>query len=773
MAPAKSLPELLKQDKQWLVDYMNNNPGANQIDTYIISVNSLKENFKCGLKDKCLRLSKDCKDPDCEELRLFLLCFSCNRIFHQRCSETIEEDLVAEKTPWICQECIKNPLNAHAVEFFKSKGHNTSLKQRLEFFSKNVEIPSPKQKGVITIDDEELLEISELEQSLNVNFTNLNPTNMSRLLGSKLVQQQKEFDSLRQSLLESEKEKLKLSHEISKKSAENSVCLSKIEKLEKMVNERLFLQDSKLRGLEESGENSKSHFKPSMSANPMHSTMIDHHSGSQQTIGLNEEQKMKQASFSIKILTVNDIKEQIARELGYIQSNSASSSRNVLENQSNVSAQLAMNSERANMSTSELVTIEHVNRMNLNEIRKNLPKIEPFDGNVDQWLTFERAINRNRREGQYSDELTKYHIRQALKGQALARVDDLMDFSTADEIMSILRESYGCSNNIVVNARNKLLAVKLSKPLTHSSAIEVTTKIASYMAACKYAHLPLLDMSISLHIHQQLDPIHQQQYYNYYFAKHPGETRMERLDIQLEFLNDIARTLPMNETKTAEKKEPMQKSHSHHVMSVSAAVAEDESNPNSFVSNFHRTHGIGTDDFKYEIRSKEKAPYIGYDMEKVKYISKNCDICGSTNHFPVECAKYREMSLDQRYNIIRAKEICSNCLLTTDHHAKECNVKIGCGYRVDRYLKCVQKHHISLHRSKSNSEQTPKKQHHSANESQNIAADNDVNKNNQQNSIPTKNTDVTSSPENSVQVQSISAHLNDSKYRGYVIQSDP
>jgi len=157
-------------------------------------------------------------------------------------------------------------------------------------------------------------------------------------------------------------------------------------------------------------------------------------------------------------------------------------------------------------------------------------------------LTFERAVEMNVREGQFSDSLAKGLIRQALTGQPLERVDSIFNFSTTSEIMNYLKVSYGCSNNIVASARKKLLAVKLSRPLTHSSAMEVTTKTTSYMSACRYAQLPVLDMSISTHIHNQLDQIHQQQYYRDFYGKYPGMTRTERLDAQFEFsrkmLND-------------------------------------------------------------------------------------------------------------------------------------------------------------------------------------------------------------------------------------------
>jgi hypothetical protein len=58
-----------------------------------------------------------------------------------------------------------------------------------------------------------------------------------------------------------------------------------------------------------------------------------------------------------------------------------------------------------------------------------------------------------------------------------------MDILTAEQIMQLLKESYGNTNIIVDTARQKLMNVKLSKPLTHASCVEVTTYIANYIAS--------------------------------------------------------------------------------------------------------------------------------------------------------------------------------------------------------------------------------------------------------------------------------------------------
>ncbi|XP_070505333.1 uncharacterized protein [Chironomus tepperi] len=708
METAKSLKELLSVDKDWLMSYMATNPGANIIDNYMISDKTLKKGFSCATGVRCQKLQRDCKDPDREELRLFLLCFSCDRIFHQRCANVSDVDLVDDKTPWICQECLKDPLNEYATQFFKAGGHKLFLKDRLEKFTTEVDLQSPlRDKGKDESERdylESFFDISGIEKSLHINFGDLQPIEISRVLGTKLINQRDEVEAMKMNILKAEQEKLELKNLLAKKVEENESFNVRIQQLEQTIQERLFLQDSKLHNLQVASTSKEViHNPPQLSStmvmkHPSHQSDFNPslHSNVSNSVPLSQTHvedanrkasKLRELSYSIKVLKANEMMEQITRELNPQQS----SSTNNASNTSNVQ----------NASSYALPTNENPTEpFSLRDIRKCLPKVEKFDGSVDKWLTFERAIERNVREGQYSDSLAKNIIRQALTGQPLERVDSIYNFSTASEIMNYLKISYGCSNNIVASARKKLLSIKLARPLTHSSAMEVTTKITSYMAACRYAQLPVLDMSISIHIHNQLDQLHQQQYYKYFYEKFPGMTRTERLDAQFEFLNDLANTLPMGDAKVCDKKESSGKNFGVFSTSFSSPKPETQTKP-SFSKFQVRNYKGNKDDFKYEIRDKEKAPYIGYDLAKVNLLKKKCDICNKLSHFSLECSEYRAMPMDKKYNIVKMKGICNNCLLTTEHHPGECDLKLGCGFNIDNNSKCSQKHHITLHRGKS------------------------------------------------------------------------
>lgn len=387
-------------------------------------------------------------------------------------------------------------------------------------------------------------------------------------------------------------------------------------------------------------------------------------------------------SYSDAILSTHRVSTRINEELQRSQS-----AMNLLNSKErNAEATSTSNVENQVESTMVNNTLRHLSKLTISELRRNLPKIDKFDGSPDKWLTFQQAVNRNWKEGEYNSDEMRNQIRNALTGLALERVNALLPLMSAEQIMSVLKDCFGNSYMVVESAKYKLMNTKLSKPLTHASCVEVTTYIASYMAACSYAGILITDSSVSSRIHDQLEPYHQQMYYDFYFRKLPNAaTRMERLDIQFEFLNSLSRTLPLGSFNKCEDK-GKNKGDSFQVMA--ASTKDDNSSHESTEIN---------ERYKYEIKDKQSAVYIGYDLEKVKQLPQHCEICSSTNHYSVECKAYRGMETDMKYQTAKSKNLCMNCMLTTNHKAKDCDVKIGCGYKIKRNVRCTAKHHISLH----------------------------------------------------------------------------
>jgi hypothetical protein len=102
------------------------------------------------------------------------------------------------------------------------------------------------------------------------------------------------------------------------------------------------------------------------------------------------------------------------------------------------------------------------------------------------------------------------------------------------------------------------------------------------------------------------------------------------------------------------------------------------------------------DKFKYEIKDKNVAPYMGYDLKKVNELDRRCELCGIAGHFAIQCNQFKVLTESQKLNAVNERKLCTNCILSSDHRASECDKKLGCGFRI-KNTRCHQKHHIVLH----------------------------------------------------------------------------
>ncbi|XP_055590823.1 uncharacterized protein LOC129742906 [Uranotaenia lowii] len=93
------------------------------------------------------------------------------------------------------------------------------------------------------------------------------------------------------------------------------------------------------------------------------------------------------------------------------------------------------------------------------------------------------------------------------------------------------------------------------------------------------------------------------------------------------------------------------------------------------------------------------APTRSEDIESRRYrttvhttsrIQNNCVFCGNSFHPASTCSKFRAMSVPQRFEVVKMKRLCINCL-GSGHFADRCS-KGPC-------RECNRKHHSMLHKS--------------------------------------------------------------------------
>ena len=69
----------------------------------------------------------------------------------------------------------------------------------------------------------------------------------------------------------------------------------------------------------------------------------------------------------------------------------------------------------------------------------------------------------------------------------------------------------------------------------------------------------------------------------------------------------------------------------------------------------------------------------------------NCPVC-SQAHKVEDCPDFKRLDVDQRAQCAKEKNLCFRCLSSSEHRAKECSVRRGCG--VDG---CLKRHHPLIH----------------------------------------------------------------------------
>ena len=315
-----------------------------------------------------------------------------------------------------------------------------------------------------------------------------------------------------------------------------------------------------------------------------------------------------------------------------------------------------------------------------------MPKMIEFSGEESKWLIFKRHVERYRLNCQYDDETVKTYMRGALRGEAYQIVRDILEDSPIDDIMEHLKRAFGDEMRMVRNRSEELRNLKFGPVLHKSEAVKLQVAIQSYFAACNYARIGYINTNIIAEaIFCQFTIEDRQRCREFYEKKNPGCTTIV-MNVQTIYDYLMSRMPLLDEAPMKKKVENDNKVKNKPYQMNSTSLGWPQSN----------------DSYKFEIKDKAKAPFIGYHMDKVESLSKECEICNSRDHFTLQCPKYKEKGENDRQRLVMDKRICKNCILTTSHRAIECDLKGNCGFKLDKASRCTGKHHITIHHAEIN-----------------------------------------------------------------------
>jgi len=653
-------------NEEYLAGLKESDPDAFLPSRYVLKGVTLRDEITCSFGKDCVLKEKtgkgeigDSKDSTGKVQRgplnySWVFCFSCNCISHLYCqgySTQVFIDTVLEK-PFRCRGCLKESNNERAKAYFVEQFQmDEKISLRREAFTKSIDLSD-------SVDDD-------------------NPVNVTEDIGSV------------KAMYEHKLEQLSLRYD----KAENA----RRETLLK-VNECM-LQLQEFKEMKKEWDRFRAQASGSSSARPStHDDDTEDHNTSSIHNLLNTSRRKKNVikpPLNNRDLSDPD-PEMISRNRSVgtevpVPKPRKSYIDNINVDELTRTERITLEQAHAQMEATEAQR-EIATSQNLTVIRKALPKITKFNGDPRKWIQFKRDIDRYRDIGKYDDYEMRIHTLQALEGLALSRVQGSIDSVPFKNTMNVLQKCFGEPTRIIDKYAKDILSLKVPKDLTKDDVLLITSRILDYFGACIYANVDVLNSNqLAMHLFNQLNLMHKQLFRHKLKQEAAGSAyQVVELGSLFEFLEDLADEL--EETSLDDRQSDNIKFKSYQMN----LHAMEETDGDSYSEVRH------PDDFLFEIKDGDVSSH-GYDLEELEKLGKFCDCCFASGHYTLQCRKYKAMSVYERLRFVKERNICWNCIITSTHRSRDCNLKGGCGYR-DYKEKCTRKHHISLHKAFNSNE---------------------------------------------------------------------
>ncbi|KAG5667367.1 hypothetical protein PVAND_015350 [Polypedilum vanderplanki] len=683
---------LLTRNAEFKKNVLYKEPCTAHVKTFFLSGKYVLDSIHCALPacklDESKKAFSTLNETVCENISIydpFCFCYSCDRTYHVKCQNLNLSSFVDLASPFICNECFGTPLNGHAVNYYKNKAWEIGVeKRRRRFFSSETIAENPhlmqEQTLDLPFDDEDVRSFIPVEELVDSSFNDsVIALERQRLETIKITKAYKQHvDATNESLAEKEEENKKLREELNKERAKNTV---QNEKSKPEKPKRVSFDHNAF-----DGESTRAHISRRFKITTADEILNSIAKQADRSRANNSFWQTHSSSY--KTPNMSDLEET----LSHIDNNSLSASDRMLL--CSTRAQLQSNLAQTQVFTS----------MNLEIVRKNLPKIAKFKGNARGWLKFKQEVLRYKELGQYPDEVMKMIVLGALESVAESRVKDLIDVSSFSQIMEILESSFGHAPTIIKSCEDDILKYRIKGDLMRNDAVQINTLIQTYLNACSVAGVATLNTNmLATHILNQFCMMHKLLFRQHMQIKRPDDfTQMPDLEILFSFLETLAKDLEVRTEEKEVQDKPRNKSAAQVNSTVTVPAITSAQSPTTDSAKQQ------AEDYMFKLLDSNRAKFLGYNLELVKKLNKLCLICQSSNHFALECNKFRSMTDAQRQDCIKEKKLCQLCLLTNEHRAVDCSLKLCCGYKCSDSSRCSGKHHIILHES-SLANSTPKK----------------------------------------------------------------
>lgn len=656
-----------KLNEEWIKNLENHDGNTVKIRAFYLAGARMKDTVECH-RASCICKTKKAMyvDPVTKESEAqpMMLCYFCNRTYHLKCIGLDLRKVGEESTPWICTGCMSGSDRDIMKKYLEETGYRISLTERRKLLLKD-------------LSSETNYEIDAPYDVLDLTAFNMQENDVADDPDAASRRAMVEDDRRRRTRQRSRAPALDEEGILLERTLNAELLMNmqtQINKLSEMF--KAATTSNAIIGQSTEGARASRSSDVTQNASRVYEGMR----GQPQSERLSRQDmpRRSDAGGSNSQQTPHSHSRE-KRSSSRPQSASRSSTINVSQSAQNgeqtfvdLMARWANSQER--METDKLLAAK----------RKAMPKIVEFNGDSMKWLEFEKDVERYRTVCRYDDETIKIHLRGALKGEAFDCVGDVFDVFDLEQIMSLLRETFGDAMVMIKRRVRELKEFKVQGIMYCEDVVKVKIAIQSYFAACTYGGTGCLNSNeLGELLYSQLGAEDKLRVKEMYIRKNPGERIVMNLNTIYEYLTE---RLPLLDEKpkkerekdrAVEKKDDKKSGRSYQVQSTSSGTQ----NENCDI---------------FTINDRNKTP-DGYDLQKLESIPKKCEICSKQGHYSVQCFELRNLSEDQRMKLIMEKRLCRNCLISTQQVASQCDLKLGCGLTVTENFRCTRKHHAAIH----------------------------------------------------------------------------
>lgn len=282
--------------------------------------------------------------------------------------------------------------------------------------------------------------------------------------------------------------------------------------------------------------------------------------------------------------------------------------------------------------------------------RPSLTKLKPFSGDVREWGCFKQNYEETSHLGEFNELENKRRLEEALVGSARELVrHHLMTSSKGSDIMKVLNERYGRPESLVI--------AYLQPWLDHPSVDRtIDAKLYTFAVEGQQAVANIKTIGDSKLLDQEyvliqlIKKLERVSFYHQWMERKESDRKLNLEDFA-NFLMEKAKRLPTSVLDAATAVKSSKPTDGRAIMMHAQAATRQQVSP--------KRH--------------------------------QCFQCGKA-HGLWKCDEFRNLPINERWNLVKQKRICSGCLRANDHFQESCPDKRQCNF-----TDCERFHNKLLH----------------------------------------------------------------------------